>query len=225
MCSRSLPRSILPMTDIEYPAAKRSLTMTTTQRALVVIGAALMAPIASASDADGNYAIRGPGSSSCEAYTEAFAEEDVAAVQSYAAWIDGYRTSRSRVADETYDVLPFEQPGSVASILRGVCEQNPEILLETAMHGVLELFEPVRQARDSEIRELERDGNTVRIREETLREVQRQLAERDLYDFEIDGAYGPGTANGLAQFQAQAGLAETGLPDSDTLLALFLGRD
>ncbi|HET8721016.1 MAG TPA: peptidoglycan-binding domain-containing protein [Nitrospira sp.] len=52
-------------------------------------------------------------------------------------------------------------------------------------------------------------------------EVQRTLAQKGLYDGEIDCIYGPGTRAAVARFQRLVGLPDDGLVGSDTLEALF----
>jgi hypothetical protein len=52
-------------------------------------------------------------------------------------------------------------------------------------------------------------------------EVQRTLAQKGLYDGEIDCIYGPGTREAVARFQRLVGLPDDGLVGSDTLEALF----
>jgi peptidoglycan hydrolase-like protein with peptidoglycan-binding domain len=61
---------------------------------------------------------------------------------------------------------------------------------------------------------------TILVYEETLRRVQKQLADRKLYNSRIDGKFGDGTRRALEAFQKAENIAATGLPDQLTLFRL-----
>src|SRR5688572_30943349 len=66
-------------------------------------------------------------------------------------------------------------------------------------------------------------GHAVMTREQT-KEMQRALTARNLYQGEIDGAWGPKTESALRNFQTQSGLEATGELNDSTAQALGLGR-
>lgn len=180
-----------------------------------------MSQTAMAADLDGNYALRGVGSATCANYTTALAN-DPALAQTFVGWMAGYITARSRVADETFDVLPLISGADVAGLMRVICLQNADTSFESAIDSAIALFEPARITTDSPLLELNHAGRTVAVRQSTLEQVQEALATRGFYSSTVDGAYGPGTQVAISAFQASSNLQDTGLPDADTIVALLL---
>lgn len=178
---------------------------------------------AMSADSDGNYALRGIGSASCNSYTEALANE-TARAQAFIGWTAGYITARSRMTEDTFDVLPLISGADVAGLMRVICTQNADTSFEVAVDAALDLFYPARVKVDSPLLELKHNGQTVAVREVTLAQVQAVLSERGFYESDVDGAYGPATRAAVQRFQALRNLKETGLPDADTLIALLLAE-
>jgi len=174
-------------------------------------------------DTNGNYALRGVGSASCNTYTEAL-ENDTTRAQAYIAWMAGYITARNRTGAETFDVLPLISGADVAGLMRVVCLQNSDTSFEGAVDAALNLFYPARVKEDSPLLQLEHDGRQISIRVATLAQVQAALSKKGLYSSSIDGAYGPSTRTAIQEFQKSRKLNETGLPDADTLVALLLAE-
>jgi hypothetical protein len=183
--------------------------------------AVLVSPVAHAADLDGNYALRGVGSASCADYTAALAEDPTLG-QTFVSWMAGYITARSRTANETFDVLPLISGADVAGLLRVVCIQNSDTTFENAIDAAITLFEPARITTDSPLLQLSHAGQTIAVRTSTLEQVQQALADLGLYSSAVDGAYGTGTQLAISQFQTSRNLADTGLPDADTIVALLL---
>ncbi len=63
---------------------------------------------------------------------------------------------------------------------------------------------------------------TRRYKGDEIRELQRRLQDFGFYDKELDGVVGPGTVQALKNFQKSHGLEESGTPDQQTLLWLYL---
>lgn len=189
----------------------------------VLLALALPA-VAHAADDDGNYALRGVGSAPCTDYTAALNGEGAAQAGVYVAWLAGYITARSRLAADTFDVLPLVSGADVAGLMNVICTQNPDATFESAADAAIRLFAPARVQRDSPLLELSYEGRTVLIRRSTFEQVQEALAAAGLYSGGIDGAYGPGSRGAIIAFQQAQGLAVTGLPDADTLVALLLAN-
>ena len=189
--------------------------------ALISVTVAGPSTIASAADRDGNYAIRGPGAEQCSALVE-LAEQDDADLSRLSGWVDGYLSARNRLDDDTFDVSPVVESSPVMALVLRVCADNMEATIEAAVDGVVDFLDPARQQAQSEQREIEHEEARAVIREETMRQLQGELAERGLYDGGVDGVYGPGTRQGIIGFQQEAGLAQTGVPDPETILRLLL---
>lgn len=183
-----------------------------------------LAGAAEAADADGNYAVRGAGTQSCEAFAGAV-DGRTPEIAVHMAWMEGYLSAHNRMADGTFDASPFVSPGEVVALVRNICRANPEIRVETALARLINMLEPHRVQRESEILTLAADDQRVLIRSATLRRVQEKLREKGLYTLAPDGIFGPGTRRAVQQFQERESLPNrTGLPDADTLIRLFFDR-
>jgi len=191
---------------------------------LGAVGATLLlaGPLQAADEA-GNYAIRGAGGFACERYVQAV-EEQSDDVRQYVRWMEGYATGLNRLQADTFDVSPILEPAAMANLMLSICRQNPELAFETAVAQGFSSLAPMRERAESQTDTLEHEGNTVLVRRETMRRMQRALAELGHYTSGIDGLYGPGTRRAIIAFQESAELTPTGLPDPDTLLNLLLAR-
>lgn len=179
-------------------------------------------PLLAATD-DGTFAARGPGASNCAAVVEQLGgpNRDMTSVE-LSSWISGYLSHANRTTSGVYDVMPIQDIFGVSTIVARLCESNPDLLLEPVMARLVDMMEPAQQAQETELIAVSNDGRQVAIREAVMISAQRELISRGyLGDDGADGAFGPRTRNALSEFQADADLAETGLPDAITLFVLF----
>jgi len=177
-----------------------------------------------AANADGDYAVSGAGSQSCERFVTAVEQNDESAAL-FTRWIEGYATGLNANLDETFDVSPFASANPLTQLTLWVCRNNTEALVEQALAEVIVALEPVKTREASEPREMSHQGESVMVRPATLRLAQQRLTTFGHYASTIDGLYGPGTRRALIAFQEEAGLDTTGLPDAATLIALLINQD
>ena len=194
--------------------------MTTFSRmtAKVAILAAIALPqtAAQASDADGNFALRGYGSRSCEMYlTE---KSDASHASQYGSWLMGYVTSRNRLQSDTFDILPFTDGMVLLQAVSAVCADRKDQTVENATSEVIRAISPLHQRGASEAVTIERGGQSVRIRQEAIAKLQARLIQRGLYDGSADGKWSEELASAIQEFQLREQIASTGLPDFATLI-------
>lgn len=60
------------------------------------------------------------------------------------------------------------------------------------------------------------------LSQDQVKQLQRQLQQRGLYDGDIDGIAGPKTTAAVSSFQVGRGIADSGQPDDETMAALGL---
>ncbi|MFN3231005.1 MAG: peptidoglycan-binding domain-containing protein [Alphaproteobacteria bacterium] len=174
-----------------------------------------------AADRLGNYVVRGVGIKSCVDYLEA-EQTSAEAVQPYVWWIEGYVSSLNRLMPDTADSSPIRDLAIVAILTRNICRGDPSLRMETALGRLMRFFEPYRLTRLGPVITVDHPGGgTVEVYEETLVWVQQTLADQDLYDGAADGQYRDSLRQALASYQEQRGLPVNGLPDAQTLQALF----
>lgn len=202
------------------PLINRTAALRRTVATLLLAGASSSAW---AADAEGNFAVRGLGVHECEVYLEAVAAGGDRAA-GFVAWIDGYLTAHNRQREATFDAVFLTDSNEVATLVASACRQARDARLENILARLLETLRPTRVREQSGTTEVWHNERRIVLHRETMRRAQRHLAERGLYDGEIDAAFGPDMSRALRGFQRNAGLPPTGVPDSDTLLRLFLSN-
>lgn len=179
---------------------------------------------AEAASETGGFSVRGIGAHTCADLTARMThDEDRSELEAFGGWISGYLTHANRVTDGVYDAIPVIDNRIIAQMSLNICTANPDSMVETAVANIVQSFERGALAIESPIIKISHDGNATVLRGEVLRMVQRELIEQDhLPANAADGDYGPQTREALMAFQADRGIASTGIPDAATLINLFL---
>lgn len=191
------------------------------KRGIVSFVACLGLLAAGASSAEDGYFVRGSGALPC---SEALgiAQQEGPALVALVAWADGAISTVNRLRDDTFDLLPFEEPpGLIAQLALNLCQATPDAPFETALHRVFAALEPFRVRAPGDSQTLTANGASVRLRQETVRRVQERLIDLGHLSGGADGLFGPATRGALRSFQAAEGLPETALPDLATVLRLL----
>jgi hypothetical protein len=192
-------------------------------RPVALLLSAVAMAFGSAASAQDAYFVRGSGALPC---SEALvvAQQQGPGLVALVAWADGALSTVNRMRSDTYDLLPFEEPrGLITQLALNICQQNPAIPFETALHRVFAALEPLRVVSAAESVKMTAGAASVSLRPETLTRVQERLIALGHLQGTADGAYGPATGAALRKFQAAATLPESGLPDVETVLRLLLG--
>lgn len=175
---------------------------------------------------DGTFAARGIGARGCGEIVGLLTgeERDLVALQ-LSSWVAGYLSHANRTTPATFEVMPIQDVYGVATIVARLCENNPEALVEPVMAEMIALVASGAQPASSEIMSVSTDEQEVQIREAAMIAAQRELIARGHLEPENDdGVFGPRTRAAFEAFQAEVGLAQTGLPDALTLFLLFEER-
>lgn len=185
----------------------------------------ILSPVADAATEDGSFAVRGLGSLPCADLSQAVggnAGTDTRA--DLAAWIAGYLSMANRMTPSLFDAVPVQDNRALASLVVAICRDNPNQMTETVLATVVESFSDAAARVSGELIEISVNDRTVRVRQPTILAVQERLVELGHLssDSVVDGVFGPNTRGALEGFQASKSLNVTGLPDSATLIALFV---
>lgn len=105
--------------------------MKRTCRLLIGVTACLVASVATASDGEGNYAIWGAGSRSCNQFTRAAA--DATQLPTYRDYVMGYLTAFNTLAPDTYDAVGGQTLEATLSWVDSYCEQHKMDSFERAL--------------------------------------------------------------------------------------------
>ena len=198
--------------------------MTTLRLASAALLAASLGTAAPAADADGRFAIEGGGLQTCADFGGAveWRTQDVGA---YGGWIEGYLTALNQSHRGVYDITPWQTTESLLSLLRSVCRQLPdETRVALALDRLVDVLMPQALLAESPIVAVDAGAGTAfAMYVEVLDRINMALRARGHEVVAIRGHFGDDTRAGLRAVQAEAGLAQTGLPDQRTLFVLLLG--
>lgn len=184
---------------------------------MAAVAAGLAGPTgAAAADANGNFALRGYGSRTCQVFNAEFPDAKHSA--NYGSWLMGYVSARNRVESETFDILPLLDGMVLLQAVSTVCKDQPTITVESAANEVIRAIAPLHQRSETSIVVVENDGRKIAIREGMLSALQVRLVELGMYSGPVDGQWTTSLAAAVKTFQMNKNITATGLPDLATLL-------
>lgn len=193
-------------------------------RAFLALATVAAAGVAGAADEQGNFAIKGAGTATCEQYLSS-RDQRSQDFYVYAGWIDGYLTATNRYREGVYDISPWATAQVLTAVVARQCEQNPDTPFHVVVQGLVRELAPQRLEARSELVRFEAEDQGVLIYQEILRRVQAALQRAGHYGAAVDGVPGPQTRAALRRYQRAQGLDVTGLPDQRTLLELLARSD
>lgn len=188
--------------------------------AIVILGSAAMPSGGMTATEEGQFAMKGRGQSPCSAYLEARASQTQEYLR-YGSWLTGYLTAYNQLKPDTMDIAPWQGVDLLAAFLANYCERNPDASFFAAVEAMTNALFPQRVRGKARFETIDDGENKVRIYDAVVRRLQANLAERGLYDGTVDGDFGPNTRRAIEEFQKDADILATGLPDQRTLYALF----
>lgn len=189
---------------------------------LVFAASLFLVSPAMAADPEGDFAVHGAGSRSCQQYLSAV--EGGSGNQQlliYVSWAQGYISSLNRNLQGVFDSLPTSSANDIATLLSRICRDRPDSPYESAVRGLVNAFAPMRLGANSPVIELSRGEQTIRLRKAALAQVQQYLKDSGRYGGNVDGVFGERTAEAITGFQAEAEIPQTGLPDLNTFAAIL----
>lgn len=198
----------------------------TKRSTLQCVAAVLMAlaSAAGAADGEGNFAVKGVGTSTCRNYLDARQTGGDAYVL-YGGYIGGYVTAYNQFQPQTFDVLPWHSVDTITRMLARFCDKSPDSLFAAVLSRLMKVIAEDRLARTSPAVRAGGADAGVTLYVETLRRSQMKLARLGLYHGTPDGRYDEETRRALERFQETNELSITGVPDQVTLFLLHYPTD
>lgn len=187
---------------------------------LTVALLSLATPMALAADKDGAFALKGIGRLNCDQFIAA-ANDGSNRLYQFGGWLEGYVSAYNHLSPDTFDVLSFESPDLLASMVGSHCARNPDDRFADVVVALIGKLKANRVAVRSKLLTLPAAQGNTYLYAETLRRTQQALKERDYYQGSVDGAFGPATQAALQNFQRDNALTVTGAPDQQTLRRLL----
>lgn len=191
--------------------------------ALALLAVPLIAGLSGASraaDGEGNFAVDGIGTWTCQK----FAEERAAQSNYYfmfGGWVDGYLTAINAYSPETYDLTPWETTDLLMALIERNCKERPDQQFIGMVIALAQKLKDTRLASPSPVIDATANGQSVKLYQDTMMKVQQALAAAGFYSGTVDGQFGPMSQQAIEAFQSARKLQVTGLPDQITLLALL----
>ena len=176
---------------------------------------------AHAADDAGNFAIKGGGQQTCAALLKAY-ETKSPDLGLYAGWVDGYLTGINQFTPQTYDMAAWQTSDTLLAMTQAVCKQLPaEKRVIDAFVEVVRAIQPGRVVKMDALIALMHEGKGTAAYSSVIIQMKERLVGQGFDPGSTDDSFDALTAKALAEFQKAKGLAETGLPDQQTLYVLF----
>jgi len=190
---------------------------------VVVLVGVLFAPLhpVAAADLSGSYGVKGAGASSCKDFVNAFDEQSPAMLRNYAGWIDGFVTATNRSTTHVFDIAPWQSTQMLVSALARYCRNSPELSFHRAILAMTQKLEQEGLESASVAIVAKHRGKAVVVYQAVLDDVRKELVGRGFLATTPQGPFDEHTMKALGEFQRDAGIAVTGLPDQFTLVRLF----
>ena len=180
---------------------------------------AIVAPLVSAADEAGAFAIKGAGLASCGKVQQSIANTDNLSL-AYGGWLEGYLTASNLHLEYTFDLAPWQSTYLLLKVVESICSNNPTMNLQQVADKLVA---------DIANQRLATGGNYVRIgddttyvfQEEIVIRIKQALKDKGFYNGELNAEYDDATKAAVASFQKSINDEQTGLPGQKTLLYLF----
>jgi len=179
--------------------------------------------VSHAADKAGKFAIKGVGNSTCTNFLE-LSEKASLNKFLYAGWLNGYLTAQNQHLNTTFDLSSWETVHTLGEYLRNYCEKNPKHSFYIAAASLVDGLFPNRIQNFSSTESFGIGKNAVLVYQQSLARAQAKLKKLGLYHGEINGKNTEDTQKAIKAFQKKKNFLDTGIPDQQTLHALFVQK-
>lgn len=173
---------------------------------------------AGAVDQNDRYAVKGPGNLNCGTFADLDPGHEH--VRDVGVWMAGYFTAYNRLIRDTYDMLPWQTPGTLLALAAQYCRANPEAKLNDAAVELVTYMSPRRMTEEAPGVVLRSGDSVTVLYAPIVQEVHDALTAAGL-------EVGPDAEDleaALKAYQTAQGIPVSGIPDQATLLKLFSDR-
>lgn len=161
------------------------------------------------------YAVDGPGAMRCAEFTTK--AEDPETTREVAIWLAGYLTAFQRLMPDVYDLTPWQTSGVLVGLLQQYCKANDQARVEQGASQLIGYLAP-RALRGAAKRVTLGSGDKVVV---LYAPVVAEIRDRLAAAGHPPGPSEADLAAALSAYQAEQGLAVTGLADQATLVILL----
>ena len=179
--------------------------------------------LASAADEDGKFAVKGAGKRLCSNFLLA-AEQKSTDYYLYGGWLEGYISAYNRFQPENYDATPWQTTELLLALLQQDCENGKDRHFLTVTNGLLKALFPIRLPAESALVAIDVNDAKSYFYVEILKRAKQRLRKMDYLKDMGSSDFDQATLDAFKHFQRDNGLAQTGVPDQNTLMNLFLKK-
>ncbi len=174
-----------------------------------------------AADSNGQFAIKGAGLQTCSALLHSW-DNKTNDLALYAGWIDGYLTGMNQHFDDTFDAAPWQTPQTLLGLSRELCRNrdgNEKFM--NVFNDLMRDLLPLRLTTKSNATGLSNGSSALVLYTKTIAQIEQRLTSLGYNPGKVDGVYDEQSRKALEGFQGARDIEITGIPDQQTLFALF----
>lgn len=179
--------------------------------------------VASAADEDGKFAVKGAGKRLCSNFLLASAQKSTD-YYLYGGWLEGYISAYNRFQPQNYDATPWQTTELLLALLQQDCENAKDTHFLTVTNGLLKALFPIRLSAESALVAIDVNDAKSYFYVEILKRAKQRLIKMDYLNALGSDDFDQETLDAFKHFQSDRGLAQTGVPDQNTLMNLFLKK-
>ncbi len=184
---------------------------------------ALYGAVALSADANGDFAIKDAGAQTCGAFIRSY-DKGASDVALYSGWIGGYVTGFNQFRDGAFDVSPWASTNTLLRMTRSVCGQlGDDVRFLDSVAMLLGRLKPTRLEFKAQLEGVGTGGKATFIYRPVLDAARAQLKKAGFGAGGLGKPFDQTTSDAFAAFQRKHYLPVTGIPDQETLFALFIG--
>lgn len=179
------------------------------------------ADVASKSSKVQSHAVKGAGLGTCTQFLKSRKAKSRDYFL-YAGWLDGYLSGFNQYHKQTYDIAPWQTTELLLGLLASHCNKVPDDPYFTAVNRMLPVLFKYRLIEKGEVLQISKGSKGQIIHKDVIKLAQIALKQKGFYHGKADGNYTNDVSSALALFQKKTKIAQTGMPDANTLYALLM---
>ncbi|MEO0379379.1 MAG: peptidoglycan-binding domain-containing protein [Pseudomonadota bacterium] len=181
----------------------------------------VLTPVAASAQSDAqSAAVESLGTRPCSALIAAQTEDETL-YGAFGVWIGGYLTAANAYEDSTFDLTPWQPVELATAQIAVACKQQEDATIAAVTASYVKFLKDQRLTEKSELLRLRAGDQAMFIYVSVLADIRARLEAQGLTITDPEGEFGASFGRVLQRYQRENNLAETGLPDTRTLILLY----
>ena len=170
---------------------------------------------AQASSINGDFAVRGIGSFTCNELSQSLISNEGTRV-AYAEWVSGYLTALNRKESNTFDVSYVVNSLNITTLVDRICLTQPTIMVEKALSNLTDALRLNKVEKKTELIRLSLGEESITLRQSILDQFITKLVEEGYLN--TFRSFDDTAKDAVIVYQQKNNLPVSGLPDFNTLI-------